>query len=196
MTSRPHLGQESCLKSYPESPENTPHPPPTAPSNGSQHPENYLGFAGNGSAGQDSAKPPKAKEKRSLVFFFLFFFYQHRVDREGLVEIFSEIWKTCSVFVTIQIFRSRQFTLNEFYSNFFNSFLLDKSKILNSSKFYYKHFQTYKDIRRILDCTLYIGHLDSIINILLCLLYLQLLCISNSFIRPSVHLFFLKDMVK
>ncbi|XP_055427262.1 transcription initiation protein SPT3 homolog isoform X2 [Bubalus kerabau] len=57
----------SCMKPYPESPENTPPPTPTAPSAGSQHPGKTSGSLGNGSAGQDSAKTKQRKRKKSTA---------------------------------------------------------------------------------------------------------------------------------
>ncbi|XP_072589285.1 transcription initiation protein SPT3 homolog isoform X1 [Vulpes vulpes] len=58
----------SCMKSYPESPENTPPPTPTAPSAGSQHSgKTASGSLGNGSAGQDSAKTKQRKRKKSTA---------------------------------------------------------------------------------------------------------------------------------
>uniref|UniRef100_A0A9L0QWB3 SPT3 homolog, SAGA and STAGA complex component n=2 Tax=Equus TaxID=9789 RepID=A0A9L0QWB3_HORSE len=53
----------SCMKSYPDSPENTPPPTPTAPSSGSQHSgKTTSGSLGNG---QDSAKTKQKKRKKS-----------------------------------------------------------------------------------------------------------------------------------
>ncbi|OWK13199.1 SUPT3H, partial [Cervus elaphus hippelaphus] len=58
----------SCLKPYPDSPENTPPPTPTAPSAGSQHSGKATsGSLGNGSAGQDSAKTKQRKRKKSTA---------------------------------------------------------------------------------------------------------------------------------
>ncbi|KAM7136962.1 transcription initiation protein SPT3 homolog isoform 1-T1 [Molossus nigricans] len=58
----------SCMKSYPDSPENTPPPTPTAPSCGSQHSgKTTLGSLGNGNAGQDSAKTKQRKRKKSTA---------------------------------------------------------------------------------------------------------------------------------
>ncbi|XP_042122144.1 transcription initiation protein SPT3 homolog isoform X2 [Peromyscus maniculatus bairdii] len=58
----------SCLKSCPDSPENTPPPTPTAPSSGSQHSGRATsGSLGNGSAGQDSTKSKQRKRKKSTA---------------------------------------------------------------------------------------------------------------------------------
>ncbi|XP_071074576.1 transcription initiation protein SPT3 homolog isoform X5 [Dasypus novemcinctus] len=58
----------SCMKSNPDSPENTPPPTPTAPSSGSQHSgKTTSGSLGNGSAGQDSAKTKQRKRKKSTA---------------------------------------------------------------------------------------------------------------------------------
>uniref|UniRef100_A0ABK0LGK4 SPT3 homolog, SAGA and STAGA complex component n=2 Tax=Rattus norvegicus TaxID=10116 RepID=A0ABK0LGK4_RAT len=58
----------SCLKSSPDSPENTPPPTPTAPSSGSQHAGRAAsGSLGNGSTGQDSAKTKQRKRKKSTA---------------------------------------------------------------------------------------------------------------------------------
>ncbi|KAB0359258.1 hypothetical protein FD754_003414, partial [Muntiacus muntjak] len=58
----------SCMKPYPDSPENTPPPTPTAPSAGSQHSGKAAsGSLGNGSAGQDSAKTKQRKRKKSTA---------------------------------------------------------------------------------------------------------------------------------
>ncbi|KAJ8780021.1 hypothetical protein J1605_012057 [Eschrichtius robustus] len=58
----------SCLRSYPESPENTPPPTPSAPSSGSQlSGRTTSGSLGNGSAGQDSAKTKQRKRKKSTA---------------------------------------------------------------------------------------------------------------------------------
>uniref|UniRef100_A0A8C2XXG0 Transcription initiation protein SPT3 homolog n=1 Tax=Capra hircus TaxID=9925 RepID=A0A8C2XXG0_CAPHI len=58
----------SCMKPYPDSPENTPPPTPTAPSMGSQHSgKTTSGSLGNGSAGQDSAKTKQRKRKKSTA---------------------------------------------------------------------------------------------------------------------------------
>nr|KAF6508373.1 SPT3-like protein, SAGA and STAGA complex component [Rousettus aegyptiacus] len=58
----------SCMKSYPDSPENTPPPTPTAPPSGSQHSgKTTTGSLGNGSAGQDSAKTKQRKRKKSTA---------------------------------------------------------------------------------------------------------------------------------
>ncbi|XP_076771368.1 transcription initiation protein SPT3 homolog isoform X1 [Arvicanthis niloticus] len=58
----------SCLKSSPDSPENTPPPTPTAPSSGSQHSGRATsGSLGNGSTGQDSAKTKQRKRKKSTA---------------------------------------------------------------------------------------------------------------------------------
>lgn len=57
----------SCLKSSPDSPENTPPPTPTAPSSGSQHSGRAAsGSLGNGNTGQDTAKTKQRKRKRAL----------------------------------------------------------------------------------------------------------------------------------
>ena len=66
----------SCLRSYPDSPENTPPPKPSAPSSGSQlSGRTTSGSLGNGSAGQDSAKTKQRKRKKvSDIFSFSFFF--------------------------------------------------------------------------------------------------------------------------
>ncbi|XP_044107964.1 transcription initiation protein SPT3 homolog isoform X1 [Neovison vison] len=62
------VAQGSCMKSYPESPENTPPPTPTAPSSGSQHSgKTTSGSLGNGSAGQDSTKTKQRKRKKSTA---------------------------------------------------------------------------------------------------------------------------------
>uniref|UniRef100_A0A673TCM8 Uncharacterized protein n=1 Tax=Suricata suricatta TaxID=37032 RepID=A0A673TCM8_SURSU len=64
------------MKSYPESPENTPPPTPTAPSSGSQHSgKTTAGSLGNGSAGQDLAKTKQRKRKKVSDHFFLFPFF-------------------------------------------------------------------------------------------------------------------------
>uniref|UniRef100_A0A8C6N155 SPT3, SAGA and STAGA complex component n=1 Tax=Mus spicilegus TaxID=10103 RepID=A0A8C6N155_MUSSI len=56
----------SCLKSSPDSPENTPPPTPTAPSSGSQHSGRAAsGSLGNGNTGQDTAKTKQRKRKKS-----------------------------------------------------------------------------------------------------------------------------------
>ncbi|XP_029099368.1 transcription initiation protein SPT3 homolog isoform X2 [Monodon monoceros] len=58
----------SCLRSYPDSPENTPPPTPSAPSSGSQlSGRTTSGSLGNGSAGQDSAKTKQRKRKKSTA---------------------------------------------------------------------------------------------------------------------------------
>ncbi|XP_040585566.1 transcription initiation protein SPT3 homolog isoform X1 [Mesocricetus auratus] len=58
----------SCLKSCPDSPENTPPPTPTAPSSGSQHSGRATsGSLGNGSTGQDSTKSKQRKRKKSTA---------------------------------------------------------------------------------------------------------------------------------
>ncbi|KAM5325408.1 transcription initiation protein SPT3 homolog isoform 3-T7 [Glossophaga mutica] len=58
----------SSIKSYPDSPENTPPPTPTAPSSGSQHSGKTASASlGNGSAGQDSAKTKQRKRKKSTA---------------------------------------------------------------------------------------------------------------------------------
>lgn len=58
----------ACLKSCPDSPENTPPPTPTAPSSGSQHSGRATsGSLGNGSAGQDSTKSKQRKRKKSTA---------------------------------------------------------------------------------------------------------------------------------
>ncbi|XP_060045895.1 transcription initiation protein SPT3 homolog isoform X3 [Erinaceus europaeus] len=57
----------SCVKPYPDSPESTPPPTPTAPSSGSQHSGKTTGSLGNGSTGQDSAKPKQRKRKKSTA---------------------------------------------------------------------------------------------------------------------------------
>lgn len=63
------------MKSYPESPENTPPPTPTAPSSGSQHSgKSTSGSLGNGSAGQDSAKTKQRKRKKVSDEGFVFLF--------------------------------------------------------------------------------------------------------------------------
>ncbi|XP_004846493.1 transcription initiation protein SPT3 homolog isoform X5 [Heterocephalus glaber] len=60
--------QGSCMKSCPDSPENTPPPTPTAPPSGSQHPgKTTPGALGNGSAGPDSAKTKQRKRKKSTA---------------------------------------------------------------------------------------------------------------------------------
>ncbi|XP_027243234.1 transcription initiation protein SPT3 homolog isoform X1 [Cricetulus griseus] len=58
----------ACLKSCPDSPENTPPPTPTAPSSGSQHSSRATsGSLGNGSTGQDSTKSKQRKRKKSTA---------------------------------------------------------------------------------------------------------------------------------
>nr|BAC40048.1 unnamed protein product [Mus musculus] len=58
----------SCLKSSPDSPENTPPPTPTAPSSGSQHSGRAAsGSLGNGNTGQDTAKTKQRKRKKSTA---------------------------------------------------------------------------------------------------------------------------------
>ncbi|XP_026641449.1 transcription initiation protein SPT3 homolog isoform X3 [Microtus ochrogaster] len=58
----------SCLKSCPDSPENTPPATPTAPSSGSQHSGRATsGSLGSGSTGQDSSKSKPRKRKRSTA---------------------------------------------------------------------------------------------------------------------------------
>nr|XP_031544459.1 transcription initiation protein SPT3 homolog isoform X2 [Vicugna pacos] len=58
----------SCMKSSPDSPENTPPPTPTAPSSGSQHSGKTTSASlGNGGAGQDSAKTKQRKRKKSTA---------------------------------------------------------------------------------------------------------------------------------
>ncbi|XP_064332619.1 transcription initiation protein SPT3 homolog isoform X3 [Camelus dromedarius] len=58
----------SCMKSSPDSPENTPPPTPTAPSSGSQHSGKTMSASlGNGGAGQDSAKTKQRKRKKSTA---------------------------------------------------------------------------------------------------------------------------------
>ncbi|GAB5571570.1 transcription initiation protein SPT3 homolog isoform X3 [Prionailurus iriomotensis] len=58
----------SSMKSYPESPETTPPPTPTAPSSGSQHSgKTTAGSLGNGSAGQDLTKTKQRKRKKSTA---------------------------------------------------------------------------------------------------------------------------------
>ncbi|XP_075836812.1 transcription initiation protein SPT3 homolog isoform X4 [Microtus pennsylvanicus] len=58
----------SCLKSCPDSPENTPPATPTAPSSGSQHSGRATsGSLGNGSTGQDSSKSKQRKRKKSTA---------------------------------------------------------------------------------------------------------------------------------
>ncbi|KAK7815562.1 hypothetical protein U0070_005674, partial [Myodes glareolus] len=58
----------SCLKSCPDSPENTPPATPTAPSSGSQHSgRSTSGSLGNGSTGQDSSKSKQRKRKKSTA---------------------------------------------------------------------------------------------------------------------------------
>lgn len=57
--------QGSCLKSCPDSPENTPPATPTAPSSGSQHSGRATsGSLGNGNTGQDSSKSKQRKRKK------------------------------------------------------------------------------------------------------------------------------------
>ncbi|KAG3289571.1 hypothetical protein H1C71_025866 [Ictidomys tridecemlineatus] len=58
----------SCMKSCPDSPENTPPPTPTAPSSGSQHSgRTTSGSLGSGSATQDSTKTKQRKRKKSTA---------------------------------------------------------------------------------------------------------------------------------
>lgn len=85
------------MKSYPDSPENTPPPTPTAPPSGSQHSgKTTTGSLGNGSAGQDSAKTKQRKRKKVSDFFcFLYFYPFFFSDEEDLVEFSSEIGKMC-----------------------------------------------------------------------------------------------------
>ncbi|XP_049621473.1 transcription initiation protein SPT3 homolog [Suncus etruscus] len=62
-----HSAEGSCMKPYPDSPENTPPATPTAPSSASQHSGKGTAASslGNGSAGQDSAKAKQRKRKKS-----------------------------------------------------------------------------------------------------------------------------------
>lgn len=80
MISKPHLfGQGSCMKSYPDSPENTPPPTPTAPSSGPQHAgKATAGSLGNGNAGQDSAKTKQRKRKKVSDFFSSLLFLREK----------------------------------------------------------------------------------------------------------------------
>ncbi|XP_012579254.1 PREDICTED: transcription initiation protein SPT3 homolog isoform X2 [Condylura cristata] len=56
----------SCMKSYPDSPESTPPPTPTAPTSSLQHPGKIIAASlGNGSTGQDSTKTKQRKRKKS-----------------------------------------------------------------------------------------------------------------------------------
>ncbi|XP_066215394.1 transcription initiation protein SPT3 homolog isoform X3 [Saccopteryx leptura] len=56
------------MKSYPDSPENTPPPTPAMPPSGSQHAgKTTAGPLGNGNAGQDSAKTKQRKRKKSTA---------------------------------------------------------------------------------------------------------------------------------
>ena len=58
----------SCLRSYPDSPENTPPPKPSTPSSGSQlSGRTTSGSLGNGSARQDPAKTKQRKRKKSTT---------------------------------------------------------------------------------------------------------------------------------
>lgn len=74
------------MKPYPDSPENTPPPTPTAPSVGSQHlGKTTSGPLGNGSAGQDAAKTKQRKRKKvDAIFLFLFLSFFFLVQREIL----------------------------------------------------------------------------------------------------------------
>ncbi|TKC52571.1 hypothetical protein EI555_018271 [Monodon monoceros] len=96
-SAEPHLfGQGSCLRSYPDSPENTPPPTPSAPSSGSQlSGRTTSGSLGNGSAGQDSAKTKQRKRKKFPVVLSASPYDTFHLHASGCILLYLDINNLC-----------------------------------------------------------------------------------------------------
>ncbi|KAL6037665.1 hypothetical protein STEG23_020046, partial [Scotinomys teguina] len=108
-----NTAEGSCLKSCPDSPENTPPPTPTAPSSGSQHSGRATsGSLGNGGPGQDSTKSKQRKRKKSTA--------------ACGVEAHSDAIQPCHIREAIRRYGHKIGPLSPFTDRFLNSLELTK----------------------------------------------------------------------